>query len=215
MLVTGAEGALGAVVARRFLKSGCEVLATYHQSHSQEKSGLQWTQVDVADPVSIKKAIFGKKIDALIHCAGGFRFSNVDEFKDGDLDFLINANLKSAFYLVREILPGMKQRNFGRIVFVSAKMTLNPIGGMGLYSASKAGLNMLTASLAEEVKAYDITVNSVLPSLIDTPANRKEMPKADFSKWVSPESLAEIIFALTQSVGAPVHGALIPVTGRV
>jgi NAD(P)-dependent dehydrogenase (short-subunit alcohol dehydrogenase family) len=86
---------------------------------------------------------------------------------------------------------------------------------MSVYSATKAALNALTASLAEETKSYDINVNAVLPSIIDTPANRKDMPKADISKWVTPEALAEIIFSLTQPWGKPIHGALIPVAGRV
>lgn len=86
---------------------------------------------------------------------------------------------------------------------------------MAAYAASKAGLNILTAALAEEVRPFDITVNSVLPTVIDTPTNRKEMPNGDFSKWVSPAQLADIIFSLTAPWGKPIHGALIPVSGRV
>ena len=109
----------------------------------------------------------------------------------------------------------MKKKNFGRMVFISARSTFQPGAGVGAYSASKSGLNMLVSSLAEEVKEFNINVNAILPTVIDTPSNRSGMPKADFSKWVKPEQLAEIIFSLTSTWGDPVHGALIPVSGRV
>ena len=98
-----------------------------------------------------------------------------------------------------------KRRIRENCFLVSAKATLQPGAGMGLYTASKAGLNALTASLAEEVKGQDITVNSVLPTIIDTPANRRDMPDANFTSWVRHEALAEIIFGLTQSWGSPIR----------
>jgi NAD(P)-dependent dehydrogenase (short-subunit alcohol dehydrogenase family) len=116
---------------------------------------------------------------------------------------------------MRELLPPMKKRGFGRIVLVSARATLNPPAGMSAYAASKAGLNALVSSVAEELKDFDININAVMPSMIDTLANRRDMPKADFKKWVSPDALAEIIFSLTQPWGKPIHGALIPVAGRL
>jgi NAD(P)-dependent dehydrogenase (short-subunit alcohol dehydrogenase family) len=176
--------------------------------------------MDLGDSASVHQtaddlAHRGIQIDALVHCAGGFRFAMADETSDDDLDFLLGSNLRSAFLLLREFLPGMKKRNFGRLVFVSARATFSSTAGMAAYSASKAGLNMLVSSLAEEVKRQDINVNAVLPTVLDTPANRKDMPQADFSTWVAPSALADIIYSLTQPWGQPIHGALIPVAGRI
>ena len=205
VLVTGATGALGQVVCERFRQAGCEVI------------GLDRRDANLAEAASIRKFLQStpSKIDTWIHCAGGFRFAKTDEFKDEDLEFLLGSNLQSSFFLARELLPQMKLANFGRIVFVSAKASLQPGAGMGLYSASKAGVNALISALAQEVKTFDINVNAVLPTTIDTPANRKDMPAADFTAWVPREELAEIIFSLTQPWGRSIHGALIPVSGRV
>lgn len=219
VLVTGAEGALGSVVAARFLEAGYAVWATHRPGHAPKKeaAGLNWIPMDLSDSVSVKKGLegVGEEISHLAHCAGGFRYFHVEQTPDSELDFLMDSNLRSAFLLCRELIPGMKKRGFGRIVFVSSRATLQAPAGMAAYAASKAGLNMLTSSLADEVRSFDINVNAVLPSIIDTPANRKDMPKADFSAWVKPEELAEIIFSLTQPWGKPIHGALIPVVGRV
>jgi NAD(P)-dependent dehydrogenase (short-subunit alcohol dehydrogenase family) len=219
VLITGAQGALGSQVAKRFLQENCQIVATYSPESELIKeeleSSIQWVKVDLTSSDQVRSAFHGQEFDAWIHCAGGFRFRKVDETTDEDLDFLINLNLRSAFYLAREILGGMKKQNFGRIVFISSKATLHPTAGMGAYAASKAGLNMLTACLAEETKSYDITVNSVLPSIIDTPANRKDMSQAKYADWVTPKELSEIIYSLMTPFGKPFHGALLPVSGRL
>lgn len=217
VLVTGAQGALGKVVAERYVQAGCRVTgAVFGPAGSSQRSSFQTLDVNLADPAKIKTALASQTFDAVIHCAGGFRYAPMDQVKDEDLNFLIDANLKSTLYLLREVLGPMKARGFGRIVLISAKGTLHPGAGMGPYAASKAGLNMLVEAVAEEVKGqWDITINALLPSIIDTEANRKAMPDADFSKWVLPSQLAEIIFSLTSDWGNPIHGALIPVAGRV
>ncbi len=195
ILVTGAAGALGQIVVKKFLSQNLEVIAT-----------------DIKTPLGTKNF---EGVDTLVHCAGGFRFSLLEETSQDDFEFLLDSNFKSAFNLLKELLPGMKKRNFGRIVLVSAKSTLNPPAGMSAYAATKAGINALVTSVAEEVKPFNININAVMPSIIDTPSNRQSMPKADFSKWVNPNDLAEIIFSLTQAWGNPIHGALIPVAGRI
>lgn len=221
VLVTGAEGALGSGVVDRFLASGATVIATYlaaPSAHWRPSDRLIPVRMDVGDPGSVRagfKSLADRPVDRWIHCAGGFRFASVENVTDEDLDFLLNVNVRSAFLLARELLPGMRRRNFGRIVFVGARVTLQPGAGMGPYAASKAALNMLTLALADEVRASNITVNAVLPSIIDTPANRRDMPGADFSTWVRLESLAEILHSLTEPLGDPIHGALIPVAGRL
>jgi NAD(P)-dependent dehydrogenase (short-subunit alcohol dehydrogenase family) len=193
------------------------VLATYHHTPGIERAGVKWLQGDLSDAARVRAlAPELRSAEAWLHCAGGFRFAMAEQVGDDDIEFLLNSNLKSAFLLSRELLPAMKERGFGRIVFVSTRATLQPPGaGMGLYAASKAGLNQLTLSLADEVRKFDINVNAVLPTVLDTPTNRKDMPDADFSAWVKPVELAEIMFSLTQPLGKPIHGALIPVAGRL
>ncbi|MBC7690833.1 MAG: SDR family oxidoreductase [Methylotenera sp.] len=228
VLVTGAQGSLGKFVIRKLLHQGYQVIATHHLTKPTpaaplEKSPtatLTWVQMDVTSPQSVKAAIQGlppqlSKIDHLIHCAGGFRYAMGDSVRDDDIEFLLDVNLKSSFYLIRELLPKMKKNAFGRIVLVSSKATLNPGAGMGIYGASKAALNALVSSVADEVRSFDININAVLPSVIDTPVNRKEMPKADYTTWVTPDALADIMVSLIEPWGKPIHGALIPVAGRV
>lgn len=216
-MVTGAEGALGGAVVARFLQNGCEVLGSYHRAPGADRPGLKWLKLDLGDAQAVRAAGAElRRVDAWVHCAGGFRWARADEISDADLDFLISANLKSALLLSREILPGMKEREFGRIVLISSRATVQvPGAGMSAYAATKAGLNQLVLSVAEEVKSFDININALLPSVIDTPANRKDMAGADFASWVTPDQLSEIIFLLTQPWGKPIHGALIPVSGRV
>ena len=223
VLITGAEGALGSVVLRKFASAGVTAIGTYLKApHPEipESERVKWVKMDVTQAKSVQDGIKalaarGIEIDGLVHCAGGFRYLSFEKTSDEDLDFLFNTNLRSAFLLIREVLGGMKKQGFGRIVLISSKSTLNAASGLAAYSAAKSGLNMIVSSLADEVRAFDINVNAVMPTVIDTAANRKDMPTADFATWVKPQELAEIIFSLTQPWGKPIHGALIPVAGRV
>lgn len=230
VLVTGAAGALGSRVCARFLEAGCTVVAAdLAQAVPDASAGLyldaehpnmHWIGLDLREAADIRDGVEAIEknlgsIDALIHCAGGFRWALIGEVSDQDIDFLIDANLRSSLLLLRQILPRMKAQNRGRIVLISSKSTLNPQQGEGAYAATKAALNALTKSIADEVKELDVTINALLPSVIDTPANRVAMPDADFEKWVTRDQLAELIFTLTQPVGAAINGALIPVAGRM
>ena len=224
VLVTGARGSLGRAVVSRYLDAGCTVIGADlvfeggPERHSDpDQHRLHWVQMDATDPTSVRKVVgevaerFGA-IDGLIHCAGGFRFAHADSIGDSDLEFLLDANLKSSILTVREALRHMKAHNFGRIVLISSATTLHPGAGVSAYAATKAGINALVTAISDEVRSGDININAVLPSVIDTSANRHDMPNADFSKWVAPNALADIVFMLTQPVMAPVRGALIPVT---
>jgi 3-oxoacyl-[acyl-carrier protein] reductase len=215
VLVTGARGALGGAVTARFLEGGCKVVATDLPADWTPPAGATWLPLKLSDSKAVGAALAGLPIDGLVHCAGGFRFAKVDQVADADLDFLIDANLRSTFHVARALLPGMRERNFGRMTFISSAGTLAPGPGMAPYAASKAGVNMLVTALAAEVKKQDINVNAVMPTTIDTPANRRDMPNADFSSWVPLGELADIIFQLMQPWGRTIHGALIPVAGRV
>ena len=226
VVVTGAAGALGGVVAERFLEAGYTVVGVdlgldsgAELAADKERDGLHWIDIDLSKADAVREGIgritaeFGA-VDVLVNCAGGFRWTLIGDASDEDIDFLIDANLRSALLLAREVVPKMKEQDFGRIVLLSSKSTLNPGTGEGPYAATKAALNALTKSIAAEVKEHDVTINAVLPSVIDTPNNRKEMPEADFDKWVKREQLAKIIFSLTQSLGEPINGALIPVSAQ-
>lgn len=227
VVVTGASGALGSTVSDYFLEAGCTVvgvdIAVEREGEvfaDSDRADLFWRQLDATSSDQVKRAVSDIEesvgsIDALVNCAGGFRWSHIEDIDDDDLDFLVGANLRSALLLVREVLPGMKENGFGRVILMSSKSTLNPGEGEGPYASTKAGLNALTKSVADEVKQTDITINAILPSIIDTDANREAMPDADYSKWVKKEQLAEIIFRLTQSFGEPINGALLPVAGKM
>ena len=227
VVVTGARGALGSTVTETFLEAGCSVVGvdievdeTGELVEDAERDGLYWRHLDATDAEEVAEVVDEIRedlgsIDALVNCAGGYRWTHIDEVDEADLDFLLGANLRSALLLTREVLPGMKETGYGRIVFMSSKSTLNPGEGEGPYASTKAGLNALAQSAAEEVKETDITINALLPSIIDTPQNREAMPEADFSTWVERDQLAEIIFRLTQPFGDPINGALIPVAGQV
>lgn len=215
VLVTGARGVLGNAVLKKYAESGAKVYGADLPGSFEKVQGAEFVPVNLSDSKSVQDQLKGLEVDVLVHCAGGFRFAMSDQITDADLDFLLNANLRSGIVLARELLPSMKKKNFGRMVFVSAKATMGPGAGVGAYAASKAGLNMLVSSLADETKAFDINVNAVLPTIIDTKQNRMDMPQADFKSWVRPEQLSDIIYSLTTPWGNPIHGALIPVAGRV
>jgi NAD(P)-dependent dehydrogenase (short-subunit alcohol dehydrogenase family) len=226
VVVTGAAGALGGTITDRFLEAGATVvgvdLGLGHDGDvfaDKARDNLHWIEIDLSDASAVREGLGRVEesiaaIDAVVNCAGGFRWTPIGEASDEDLDFLIDANLRSALHIVREVIPGMKERDFGRVILMSSKSTLNPGMGEGPYAATKAALNALTKSVAEEVKALDVTINAILPSIIDTPANREEMPDADHDTWVKREQLAEIIYSLTQPVGEAINGALIPVSAR-
>lgn len=217
VLVTGAEGGLGSVVCHRLLQHGMRVIGTARRRlAAAPPEGMRWVAVDVADARSVQAQVgaIAEEIDALVHCAGGFRHGPLEDLSDADLDFLINVNLRSSLLLVRALLPAMKQRNHGRMVLVSAQTTLTPGVGVAAYVATKAGINALVQSVAREVRAHDITINAVLPGMLDTPANRRDMPGADFSTWVSPLELADTIHVLLTPPGRLVNGALLPVPAR-
>lgn len=223
VLVTGAAGGLGRSVIERFLLQGWTVIGTYNQSEPTDLKGqdrLHWIELDVSEPHAVHRAIDEMEknhgpIHSLVHCAGGFRYSKIEDTVDEDIEFLLNANLKSAILLVRELIPRMKERNFGRIILISSKTVQQSPAGMSVFAASKAGLISLAESVAEEVRSFDININCLLPTIIDTPMNRRDLPQANFNSWVKPGELADIILSLNTGWGSPINGASISVSGRV
>jgi NAD(P)-dependent dehydrogenase (short-subunit alcohol dehydrogenase family) len=154
-------------------------------------------------------------IDILANVAGAFRYQTLAEGDLANWDLLYAVNVKTAVVTSKAVLPHLRARGGGRIINVGAAAAGKAGKGMGAYAAAKAGVAKLTESLAEEVKDHGINVNAVLPSIIDTPANRADMPTADFTRWVTPEALAEVILFLASDAARAVTGALLPVSGRV
>ncbi len=154
-------------------------------------------------------------VDILANIAGGF-YGGVPVAKTdvAKWEFMMDLNLKATFLCCKAVLPQMIERRYGKIVNVSARAGLSGIAGLGAYCASKSGLRVLTESIAEEVKDSGVNVNSILPSIIDTPANRKAMPDEDHSRWVSPSDIAKVVLFLTSDDSAIINGAAIPVYGR-
>jgi NAD(P)-dependent dehydrogenase (short-subunit alcohol dehydrogenase family) len=221
IVITGASGALGKVVAETALMRGARVAGIDHAASQVPATAnrLELGSVDLTDAAQAKKAIdaavahFGG-CDALINIAGGFAFETVAEGDPKTWQRMYALNVLTALNASQSAIPHLAASRSGRIVNVGAMGALQAGAGMGAYAASKAGVHRLTEALAAEWKGK-ITVNAVLPSTIDTAANRASMPKADFGKWVTPEELANVILFLASDAASAVTGALIPVNGRV
>lgn len=218
--VTGGHGVLGRAVVEAALADGLKVAVIDHATGQTAPDGvLELGGVDLTDPAAAAKAIaaavarFGR-LDALLNIAGGFVWQTTDD-ADPAWDRMHALNLITAVNASRAALPHLKASPEGRIVNVGANGALKAAAGMGAYAASKSGVHRLTEGLAEELKATSVTVNAVLPSILDTEQNRKDMPDADPAKWVQPADLARVMLFLANPDSRAITGALIPVTGRV
>lgn len=221
IVVTGASGALGKIVAASASARGARVAGVDHATSqvAAAPDRIELGGVDLTDAAQAKKAIdaaashFGK-LDALINIAGGFAFESVADGDPQTWQRMYALNVLTALNASRSAIPHLVASSAGRIVNVGAMGALQAGSGMGAYAASKAGVHRLTEALAAEWRGR-ITVNAVLPSIIDTAANRASMPNADFGRWVTPEELANVILFLASDAASGVTGALVPVSGRV
>jgi NAD(P)-dependent dehydrogenase (short-subunit alcohol dehydrogenase family) len=221
VVVTGASGALGKVVVAVALARGAKVAGIDHAATTIKATTdrIEFGGVDLTDATEAKKAIdaaashFGR-LDALINIAGGFAFETTTEGDPKTWQRMYALNVLTALNASRSAIPHLAASGAGRIVNIGAMGAIQAGAGMGPYAASKAGVHRLTEALAAEWKGK-ITVNAVLPSIIDTAANRASMPDADFAKWVRPEELADVILFLASDAASAVTGALLPVNGRV
>jgi len=221
LIVTGALGALGKVVTEAALSRGALVAGIDHAPSQMPATAerIEIGSVDLSDAAQAKTAVeaaakhFGR-LDALINIAGGFAFETVGEGDIKTWHRMHTLNLLTALNTSHAALPHLAASKAGRIVNIGAMGALQAGSGMGPYAASKAGVHRLTEALANEWKGK-VTVNAVLPSIIDTKTNRADMPNADFSKWVTAQELAEVILFLASDAASGITGALIPVSGRV
>lgn len=228
VVVTGAFGALGSAVSEAARAAGATVAAVGRAATPktpQLAPGITaFGGIDLAKPESASAgfdAIAAQLggIDALVNVAGAFRFEKVADGSIGAWDQMYETNLRTTVNAVRSALPFLLKRSAlhgaGRIVNIGAAAAHHAAAGMGAYTASKAGVARLTEALAVELKDSGVTVNAIAPSIIDTAANRADMPKADFSRWVKPAQIADLIVYLLSARAAAVTGALIPIVGRV
>lgn len=223
--ITGAFGVLGQAVAKAAVGQGARLALIDFAKDAPAglPSGpdvLVLSGVDLTDAVQAGAAMdavagrFGG-IDALLNIAGGFTWETLQDGSIASWPAMYRLNVLTAANACRAAVPHLKHSAGGRVVNVGSAAALKAGMGMGAYAAAKAGVHSLTQALAEELKGDNVTVNAVLPSIIDTPTNRADMPDADFAAWVAPGDLAAVMLFLASEAAVAVTGALVPVTGRV
>jgi NAD(P)-dependent dehydrogenase (short-subunit alcohol dehydrogenase family) len=223
IFLSGASGALGSAVTETFLSRGATVagVAPHWDPLRGPASGERFFTIDadLTTAAGAERALKmtldrAHRIDAVIHVAGGFvGGKTIAETDDATWDHMLNLNLRTAFNVFRAALPHLLEQQSGRIVAIGARGAEQPAARAGAYGVSKAALVMLVRTIAAEVKGTGVTANVISPSVIDTPANRVAMPKADTSHWVQPRAIAELIAYLTSATAADVNGAVIPIYG--
>ncbi len=227
VLVTGAAGNLGQAVAQRLIQSGARcVLADRSRDRlaslypSPGENVLLVGDTEFTDEAAVSRVAeqaqkrFGR-IDALVNTIGGFTGGKpVHEDDLASWDRMMAINLRTTLLSCRAVIPAMIRQGGGRIVNVGARAALGGVAGLGAYVAAKSAVIRLSETLAVELKDKAITVNCVLPGTIDTPENRRDMPKSDFSRWVPPVDIAEVIVFLVSDASRAISGASIPVYGR-
>jgi NAD(P)-dependent dehydrogenase (short-subunit alcohol dehydrogenase family) len=226
VLVAGGTGALGSAVARAFIQEGAHVAVTYRapreyddlqNSVSSDRARLRGHQIDVtneAEMLRLTAAIDAEfhRLDVLVNTAGGYSGgAKLWEIDSAVFERMLDLNLRSAFVTSRSVLPILLRQGRGSIVNVAAKAAVDQPGGAGAYVASKAAALAMMHSLAMDLKGTAIRVNSVLPNTIDTAANRRDMPRANFAAWTKPEDIARVILFLCTEDARALNGTAIPV----
>lgn len=226
VLITGGSGALGKSLTQRFVSSGATTIATYLNDEKiealkgQNTINAELIKADVTREEQVVKLIstiverFGH-IDILVNSVGGYLGGkSVTDLEEHEWDLMMNLNLKSAFLISKHVIPVMKSSGHGgKIIHISSKTGLKSEGHDSAYAASKSGLIRLVESISQETKELGINVNCILPSVIDTEANRRAMPKADFSRWVKTDDLTNVVFFLCSQEAKVITGAAIPTYG--
>jgi NAD(P)-dependent dehydrogenase (short-subunit alcohol dehydrogenase family) len=229
VLIAGGTGALGGAVSAAFLREGARLVVTYRRQEEFDRfmAGLKGQEhqatgvlVDATDAAAVTRVVADVvakwgTLDTLVNAIGAFHGGKkVWEEDVASYEQMMSLNLKAGFVLTRAVIPGMIRQRCGWIVNVASRAAYGRSPGAALYAASKAGALALFDSLAEEVKPYPISVNSVVPSIFDTPANRLAMPAADYAGWPKPDEIANVILFLCSEEARVIHGAAIPVYGR-
>ena len=224
VLITGGTGAFGRTLVKRFLDTGAKTIASFRNETEAVKLKRVNPQVEIikldissekeilkAVPILIRKFT---KIDILVNTVGGYLGGkNVTQLGEDEWEAMMNLNLKSAFLISKHVIPIMKSGNGGKIIHVSSKTGLKSDGYDSAYAASKAALIRFVESISLEFREDKISINCILPTTIDTEANRRAMPNADFGKWLSSEDLANVVLFLSSSGSKVINGAAIQTYG--
>ncbi|MCB1687238.1 MAG: SDR family NAD(P)-dependent oxidoreductase [Halioglobus sp.] len=219
IVVTGGFGALGREVARAFSAQGHKVSRVDFAKAAPDNNAGGWDYpgVDLSDSAAVESVLAeictkAGGVDVLVNIAGGFAWETLD---DGSLDTwhrMFTMNVVTAATISKASLAALRNSAAGRIINIGAGGAVHAGAGLGAYAASKSGVHRLTEALAAELAGTTVTVNAILPSIIDTPTNRADMPDADTSKWVKPEAIADVILFLASAAARSITGALIPVS---
>ncbi len=228
VLVAGGTGGLGRAVSLAFLEHDAKVVVTYrgHEGFNALKtaagkagSELEGFSVDATDEAAVRQLVEKivakyRRLDAMVNTVGGYAGgTKLWELETKVFDQMLALNLRSGYALLRAAVRAMLKEGHGAIVNVAAKAAIDHAAGAAAYAASKSAAVALVDSLAADLKGSEIRVNTILPSIIDTEANRKAMPKADLAKWPKPEDIARVILFLCSDDARVIHGAAIPVYG--
>jgi NAD(P)-dependent dehydrogenase (short-subunit alcohol dehydrogenase family) len=221
-IVTGAFGALGQAVTACMTANGARLalvgrrpgLGIEHPAGALLYTGVDLSQRDAA--AAVVERVFKEtgRIDGLVNLAGGFHWDKLEGSTLESWDSMFRINLQTAVASSQAVLPYLLRGKSGTIINIGSMGAIKATSGMGAYAASKAGIVKLTEALADELKDRGITVNAVLPGVLDTPRNRADMPSADFTRWVSPKAVAEVIVFLASDLARAISGATVPVAGR-
>ena len=224
VLITGGTGAFGRTLVKRFLDTGAKTIASFRNETEGAKlkrvnPQVEIIKLDISSEKEILKAVpilirkFAK-IDILVNTVGGYLGGkNVTQLGEDEWEAMMNLNLKSAFLISKHVIPVMKSGNGGNIILVSSKAGLKSDGYDSAYAASKAALIRFVESISLEFREDKISINCILPTTIDTEANRRAMPNADFSKWLSLEDLSNVVLFLSSSDSKVINGAAIQTYG--
>lgn len=221
VLITGAKGGLGTHVTNTFLRAGASVAGVSRSISASDFNHPNFTPVaaELSTGGAASKAVNSVveklgRVDVLVHLVGAWAGGTpVEATSDDDFEKMVDLNLRSAFYIIRAALPRMRTQSAGRIVAIGSRAGVEPAPMSAAYSAAKAALIALVRSIAQENGQYGISANVVLPGTMDTPANRSAMPSADFSKWVQPCQVAELLAYLASDGASNINGAAIPIYG--
>lgn len=222
VLVTGGTGGLGAAVTRRFLDAGWHVVVPWvaerELARVQEHERLTLVQADLFDPAAVADTVAqaGADLRAVVNLVGGFaQHGRVHETPVETFEEQLRLNLRPTYLVAAAAIPRLLEAGGGALVCVSSRAALRPFPGAAGYVVGKAAVLALVDALDAEYRDDRIRVNAILPSVIDTPANRAAMPDADFGKWVRPDEIAEVVrFLCTAEESGPISGAHVPVYGR-
>ena len=215
VVIAGGRGGLGHTVTPAFVKAGARVIVIDRHAADQPEMDAFGIDADVTDEDSVAGAVslaidHAGRLDCLVNLVGGFAAGRLADTSPATWNTMLSLNLTAAYLLSRAVIPHLSTQRAGRILHIAARAGQDPFPGAAAYIVAKSGLMTLIRVLALELAGSGVTISGILPTTIDTPANRNSMPKADPSTWVKPEAIAEVLLFLASDAAGSVNGALIP-----